>query len=199
MSEISDSNKPETTSTEIPPKPQTPRLYKIVVSRIENDKAKFALGKQLREVLGISYSQMNNYVAQGSVIKRDLLKESAEELIGKLTVPGVVFSLKPQLTSGDKKAIAIAILMLISAITTINSMKYDVFQDSPSQNTNNSQYDRAESEWFRKCINSCAGDSKCLNDCKCVDARSRCLNACPENEGCFNDCDDMYMRCIGTK
>lgn len=192
-------NKPETNSSEITPKPQKPRLYKVAVTRIDNDKAKFAFGKQLHEILSIPYSQMNNYLVQGSVLKRDLLKESAEELIGKLAVPGVMLSLKAQLTSGDKKAIAIAVLMLISVISKCYSMKYDVFEDSPSQNINSNQYEKAESEWYSKCLNSCAGDSKCLNDCKCVDARSRCLHACPEDEGCFNDCDDAYMRCIGTK
>jgi len=193
-----ENNKAEAIITEIPQKPKTQHLYSVTVKKIENDKAKFAFGKQLNAALKIPYSQLNDYLTQGKVIKRDLEKFQAEELISKLSTPGIQFNLKPQLTSNEKKSFWVVFLSLIAVVISLYyGSKYKPMEEPKSYQTPTTI---GEPGSYERCVYSCAGDSKCINSCKCVHEYDKCTRVCSENDNyCLGRCDNQYMRCIGTK
>lgn len=69
-------------------------LYSVVVDAIEDEKAKFAFGKKLSQVLSVPYNQIAQLTAPGKTIKSDMEEENAKKLLEALSTPGVILSIK---------------------------------------------------------------------------------------------------------
>lgn len=169
-----ESGEPETTTTESSQESDKKHLYKIAIKNIQNDKAKFAFGKQLHEKLKIPRAQLNDYLAPGKPIVKDLDIEQAQKMAEELSIDGIELIIKVQLSSEDKKYIFAVILMLISIIAGIWSMKFKAMDEPKYQ----SPAEICMPE-YNKCKKACHGDHECLIACNelvwqpCMEANSK--------------------------
>ena len=159
-----ESRESETTTTEpsdeSPQEPVKKSLNKVVIKKIHNDKARFAFGMQLHEKLKIPRAQLNDLLVPGKAIVQDLDFEQAQKMVEDLSMEGIELGINPQLSSEDKKYIWAVVLMLISIIAGIWSMKFKAM-DEPNPKTT---IDR----WYDNCVDSCAGDYDCICSCNCI-------------------------------
>jgi len=143
-----ESSEPETTtgepSDESPQEPDKKSLNKVVIKSIQNDKARFAFGMQLHEKLKIPRAQLNDLLVPGKAIVKDLDMEQAQKMVEDLSMEGIELGINPQLSSEDKKYILAVVIMLISIIVGIWSMKFKVMDEPTYTDTKGEKKTTAE-------------------------------------------------------
>ena len=190
--------------------------YSVIVKRIENEKAKFAFGKILNEKLEIPFTQMNNYLAIGKVIKKDLDKSDANELLNTLSIPGVKLVLKHQMTKTQRKLLWV--IPLILTLTVLVPLSY-ICLNNPNRKIHRkclAKYTESRSiKGCKKCLSGCLKphcidtwlwifeglpecyiNPSCEKKCNCVIEYMECFEDCGDDEACHDVCSDQNMSCI---
>ena len=161
------------------------------------DKLSKAFSSQVKihEKLKIPRARLNDLLAPGKVIVKDLDMEQAQKMLEELSMDGIELIIKLQLNSEDKKYIWAVVLMLISIIAGIWSMKFKVMDEPEKTQFPTNPVVR---EIYEKCERTCEGDSECIKHCLCLNAYLICEKNCTaDEETCRVKCLDLKNECLG--